>query len=215
MTVAIGLSMWNLIAALIAVGLVLAYAIGTRNDRKRQLLYAYIQGHRQFKAGDFEAALANFTDMEEADFAPPAVLRAVGLTNYQLGRWAEAATYLEDVPKRTADESVALAHALIELEEAREAAAVLDALESLPAQGVVVRAVSDLRAGKSADAAARLLSFLSDAGGRDAPSEEPYLAARYWLGEALEASGRTAEAKEVFACLRDLDPTYQDVAARL
>lgn len=210
-TVAIGLSVWNWVAALIAVGLVLAYAIGTRNDRKRQLLYAYIQGHRQFKTGDFEAALTNFTDMEEADFAPPAVLRAIGLTNYQLGHWAEAATYLEDVPSPTDQETVALAHAMMELGEAQEAATIIDRLETLPAEGIVVRSVIDLRLGRPHEAVTRLEPFLAEAGGANAPAAEPYLGARYWLGVALKSSGHLSEAEKILSSLHDLDPTYHDV----
>ncbi len=210
---AVALSAWSWIAASIAVGIVLAYAIATRNDRKSTLLWAYIQGRRQFLDGDYEAALANFQDLEEADYAPPAVLRALGLTNYQLGQWAEAATYLEDVTDRTADEDAALAHSMLELGEVKEAADLLDALVSPPPLARVTRAVAALKLGNPAEAVAGLRALLDEAGGTNAPAEEPYLGARYWLGLATKAAGDETGARKVLSDLSDIDPGYHDVAA--
>lgn len=211
-TGAVLLAAWSFLAATIAVGVILAYAIGTRNNPKRQLLYAYIQGRRQFQLGGYETALANFEDMEEAGFTPPAVVRAIGLTNYHLGRWAEAATYLEDLAARTTDEDVALAHAQVELGEFAAAVARLDALENLPSMGVVVRAVSDLRVRKPAEAVRRLEALIADVGGDDAPAMEPYLGARYWLGVSLKEKGDQAGSRRVLEALYGLDPSYLDVA---
>ncbi len=216
MIAAILIAGWSWPLAVVGVGLVLAYAIATRNDKRRHFLYAYVQGHRQFRAGDYEAALANFQDLEEAGFAPPAVLRAIGLTNYQLGRWAEAATYLEDVPNRTPEEEADLAHALVELGEVAEAVRVLDAAKELPPVGRVVRAVADFRLGRPAKAAARLEAVLAEAGGEnDAPHCEPYLGARYWLGLARRAAGDGEGAGRVLEALYEIDPGYHDVASLL
>lgn len=215
MLVAFALLFWRLLYGAVAIAVVLVYATATRNDRKRHLLYAYIQGRRQFSAGDYEAALANFTDIEEADFAPPAVLRALGLTYYHLGRWAEAATYLEDVPDRGPDEDATLAHALVELGEEAEALEVLDGAERPAPLGGVVRAVVDLRRGKAGAAAAALDAVLAEAGGEEAPPEEPFLGARYWLGVARKAAGDEKGSREAFERLYEIDPSYHDVAAVL
>lgn len=210
---AVALSAWSWVVAFIAVGVVLAYAIGTRNDRKSTLLWAYIQGRKQFLSGDYEAALVNFQDMEEADFAPPAVLRAIGLANYQLGHWAEAATYLEDVTDRTADEDAALAHSMVEVGEAKEAVELLDALVAPPPLARVIRAVAALKLGNPGEAVTGLQALLEEAGGTNAPAEEPYLGARYWLGLAARAAGDEAKAREVLSGLSGIDPGYHDVAA--
>jgi len=207
------LSAWSLPAAFLVMGVILAYAIATRNDRRNTLLWAYIQGRRQFMQGDYEAALTNFQDMEDADFAPPAVLRGIGLCSYELGRWAEAATYLEDVPDRTPEENTALGHALLELGEIRAAAEVLDGLDEPPPLARVVRAVAALKLGDPAGAVRRLRAVLEEAGGEAAPAEEPYLGARYWLGLAARQAGDEATAVGVLEELYRLDPGYHDVAA--
>ncbi len=206
---------FTITVGLVAVGLVVLYAILTRDDRRRTLLYAYIVGRRQFDAGDYEAALANFADMEEADFAPPAVLRGLGLANYHLGRWAEAATYLEDVPDRTPEEDALLAHALVEVGETDEALRILRGLEDPPPLARVVRAVVLLQQGLAAQAVDRLEEVLEEAGGAAAPAEEPYLGARYWLGLALRSAGEEDRAKEVWEDLYEIEPSYHDVAALL
>ncbi len=199
----------------VAVGLVILYAVLTRDDPRRALLYAYIVGRRQFDAGDYKAALANFADMEEADFAPPAVLRGLGLSNYHLGRWAEAATYLEDVPDRTPEEDALLAHALVEVGETDEALRVLSGLEDPPPLARVVRGVVLLQQGLAAQAADHLEDILEEAGGAAAPAEEPYLGARYWLGLALRSAGEEDRARKVLEELYEIAPSYHDVAALL
>lgn len=206
---------FTITVGLVAVGLVILYAVLTRDDRRRTLLYAYIVGRRQFDTGQYEAALANFADMEEADFAPPAVLRGLGLSNYHLGRWAEAATYLEDVPDRTPEEDAVLAHALVETGETDEALRVLSGLEDPPPLARLVRGIVLLQQGLAAEAAERLEDILEEAGGPAAPAEEPYLGARYWLGLALRRAGEEGRAKEVLEELYEIDPSYHDVAALL
>lgn len=212
---AIALAGWSPLAAFVAVGVVLAYAAATRNNRRQHLLYAYIQGHRQFRGGDYEAALANFEDMENGGFSPPAVVRAIGLTNYNLGRWAEAASYLEDVPDRTPEESGALGHALLELGELPQAIEVLDGIEDPPPVVRVTRAVADLKAGRPRDAARKLEAVLDQAGGGQAPAAEPYLGARYWLGTVLRDLGEEERGTRLLGELYDLDPSYHDVAVIL
>lgn len=199
----------------VALGLVILYATMTRNDRRRQLLYAYVVGHRQFSAGDYQAALTNFTDMEESDFAPPAVLRGIGLSSYHLGHWAETSTYLEDVPDRTPEEDAILAHALVELGEYDEAVDRLDRSGNATALGRVVRAVAALRRGRPAESVEILRALLGEFGGERAPAEEPFLGARYWLGLALRDIGQPEDAREVLAALHELDPDYHDVARQL
>ncbi len=212
---AVALSFFSILAAVIATGAVLAYAMATRDNKKNALLWTYIQGRKQFMEGDYEAALANFEDMEEAGFSPPAVLRGIGLTDYQLGRWAEAATYLEDIPDRSAEETVAMAHSLVELGEYKEAEGLLAGLKEPPPTAGVVRAVTALKLDRPGEAVTVLDGLLAVAGGEGAPAEEPYLGARYWLGQAHLKAGDKAKAKEVFEGLYDLDPSYHDVAALL
>lgn len=212
---AVLLSAWNLIVAFIAVGLVLAYAVFTRNERKNNLLWTYVQGRRQFMQGNYDAALANFQDMEEADFSPPAVVRAIGLTSYHLGHWADAASYLEDVEGRTADEDVALGQSLIELGEHEAGAKVLDGLAELPPIGEVIRAVAAYRLGHPDQAVTRLETVLAEAGGAGAPAEEPYLGARYWLGLSARAAGDRDRAREALLELSSLNADYLDTATVL
>jgi len=199
----------------VAVFLVVVWGTLSRSDPRKQLLYTYIVARRQVSRGDYEAALTNFLDMEEADFAPPAVLRGIALASYHLGRWGDAATYLEDVPDRTPDEDEILAHCLVELGETRRAVEMLDALEEPGPRVAVIRAVVDLSEGRASAAAERLTEVLERAGGSRAPAEEPYLGARYWLGRALGAAGREDEARRVLDDLYGLDPGYHDVAALL
>lgn len=198
-----------------ALGLVILYATLTRNNPRRQLLYTYIVAHRQFTAGDYQAALTNFTDMEEGDFAPPAVLRGIGRSSYHLGRWAEATTYLEDVPDRTPEEEAILAHALVELGEYDEALARLDRAGDTGPMGRVVRAVAALRRGRAEAAVSELKGLLEEYGGDRAPAEEPFLGARYWLGVALGEAGHAGEARAVLEALHQLDPEYHDVKSLL
>jgi tetratricopeptide (TPR) repeat protein len=199
----------------VAMGLVILYARMTRDDPKRQLLYAYILGRRQFTAGDYEAALTNFRDMEDTDFSPPAVLRGIGLSSYHLGQWVDAVTYLEDVPGRTPEEDSVLAQALVELGELDEALAVLGGMERETPEAQVVQAVIRLKQGRAAEAADGLRRVIDEGGGDHAPWEEPYLGARYWLGVALGKAGNEESAREVLSELYEIAPSYQDLAERL
>jgi len=196
----------------VAVLLVLVWGTLSRSDPKKQLLYTYVVGRRQFSVGDYEAALTNFLDMEESDFAPPSVLRGIALASYHLGKWAEAATYLEDVPERTTDEDTILAHCLVELGETERAVEILDGLENPGPRAAVIRSVVDFREKKTAAAIERLAGVLERAGGARAPAEEPYLGARYWLGKALREACREDEALRVLGELYEMDPSYHDIA---
>jgi len=201
------------VAAGAALGLIVLYATFTRNDPKKQLLYAYIQGRRQFMMGDYEAALANFKDMEEADFSPPAVVRAIGLTSYRLEEWSDTATYLEDVPDRTPDEDAVLAHALVELGDFDGALEVLDHAERETPLARVMRAVVLIKKGRAREAAGVLEAVIEESGGEQAPAAEPYLGARYWLGVAFRETGDEENARKVFAELEELSPGYRDAAS--
>ncbi len=213
--VGLGLLFWHFYYGVAVIVSVIAYAYFTRNDLKRRLLDAYLRGRMQFAAGDYEAALANFSDIEDADFSPPAVLRAIALTHYQLGNWAEAATYLEDVPKRTPDEDAILAHCLVELDETEEAGKVLGAMESTTPLAGVVRGVMALRSGDAEHAVRVLQDTLAFADAGSSRAEEPFIGATYWLGVARAEAGDEDGAREEFEAVYSVNPGYHDVAARL
>ncbi|MCL6580676.1 MAG: tetratricopeptide repeat protein [Firmicutes bacterium] len=214
MILAFLLLFWNIPLGAVAMFLVVTYAVFTRNDPRRQLLYTWVQARRQFDRGEYAGALENFRDMEEADFSPPAVVRAIGLTQYQLGEWAEAATYLEDVPDRTPDENAALAHSLVELGELKEAVDLLQSLEELTPLAKIVWGVAELRLGRPEEARRRLEEVLAEVEGT-ATLEEPYLGAAYWLGKAELALGNREGAREVLSRVHEVDPDYHDVAELL
>lgn len=173
---------------------------------------------RAFSKGRLDEARKILTPIAADAPGAPSVRELLGLTLYQLGRWAPAARELEAFRELTGsvEQNPVLADCYRALGRHRDAEVLWDELReaspdaALMAEGRIVAAGSLADQGRLADAI-RLL----EAAPRRSKVRPHHLRVAYALADLRERAGDLARARELFGWIAATDPDFADAGDRV
>jgi tetratricopeptide (TPR) repeat protein len=147
------------------------------------------------------------------------VRELLGLTNYRLGRWRQAATELEAYRTLTgsADQGPVLADSYRALRRYDRVEALWDEVREASPSAAVVAEGRIVTAGARADQGdlRGAISLLERAGSTPRRVREHHLRQWYALADLYDRSGDAPRARALFAKVRDAEPGFADVEERL
>jgi tetratricopeptide (TPR) repeat protein len=147
------------------------------------------------------------------------VRELLGLTNYRLGRWRQAATQLDAYRNLTgsADQDPVLADSYRALRRYDRVEALWEEVREASPSAAVVAEGRIVTAGARADQGdlRGAISLLERAGSSPRRVREHHLRLWYALADLYDRSGDTPRARALFAKVRDAEPGFADVEERL